>query len=713
MTLSDGREVAMPVLNFRATEYTVGAGGPERMPGQLPPTSAYTYAVELSADQALAVGAKRVQFSQPVGLYVDNFLGFPVGQSVPAGWYDFRAGSWAPSDNGRVIKIVGVENALAQIDIDGSGLAATAEALTEMGISGAERARLAQTYAVGAELWRTPLDHLTPWDCNWPYVPPDDVEEPTDPDLEDDPYDDDPANDPDSAEDDDETDDPEKEDCEEGSIYYCKTQSMGLKLPLPGTGNGLSYRSDRISGAAIRTRISLRLTSNTLPGSLRSAAVSFQLLGVRQTRNLTLLPAEGGRQRLQDSKALFDVPTQDAYRRPGWQGAIPYSFELHYRYPARYVAPSRSRAFARFSGSLSTGGLTVTGRGGSEITLTKQWRPESLPLAKSVSWNADGQGMGGWSIDLHQVLDPAAMVVFGGSGGQRKIEPGRAGIGGATLTRSTGGVPLGRLSNRLTPEGGIIALSGHEDADYLYWETLGEQRPDGQWREIARSCIGMLGRSTGETARLPPRAQRFGLRKLAPQPDHRGRILLMDAQGLLRIDRTGRLQRLDSHRDARGGELCVWPSTSDRSIHGPGLPRLRREDLRRRSGWSEPRRRRRRRYRRERSSARSAARRNPGARYRPRRRSDRHRRHTGSPHFCTGPGDDLGRQRTGRLAGGGSASHQPTSRQFARPGRRSRGSPLLYGPGRGQRWTATRNFAGRPDLHPSGWRRAWLGRGRG
>ena len=69
MTLPNGQQQALPVMHFRATEYTVGEGGPERMPGQLPPSSAYTYAVELSADQALAAGATRVDFNQPVGLY--------------------------------------------------------------------------------------------------------------------------------------------------------------------------------------------------------------------------------------------------------------------------------------------------------------------------------------------------------------------------------------------------------------------------------------------------------------------------------------------------------------------------------------------------------------------------------------------------------------------------------------------------------------------
>ncbi len=60
---------ALSSLSVRATEYTVGAQGPAAMPAPLPPNSGYTYAVELSADEALSAGCDRVTFSEPVLLY--------------------------------------------------------------------------------------------------------------------------------------------------------------------------------------------------------------------------------------------------------------------------------------------------------------------------------------------------------------------------------------------------------------------------------------------------------------------------------------------------------------------------------------------------------------------------------------------------------------------------------------------------------------------
>ncbi len=72
MVMPDGSTQPLTTLNVRLTEYTVGENGPEAMPGALPPTSGYTYALELSADEALAAGATQVTFSQPLPIYVDN-----------------------------------------------------------------------------------------------------------------------------------------------------------------------------------------------------------------------------------------------------------------------------------------------------------------------------------------------------------------------------------------------------------------------------------------------------------------------------------------------------------------------------------------------------------------------------------------------------------------------------------------------------------------
>jgi hypothetical protein len=83
------------------------------MPGDLPGTSAYTYASEFSVDEAVAAGATDVSFSQSVVQYNENFLNFPVGTVVPSGSYDKTTGIWMPSTSGLVIKILSVSGGAA------------------------------------------------------------------------------------------------------------------------------------------------------------------------------------------------------------------------------------------------------------------------------------------------------------------------------------------------------------------------------------------------------------------------------------------------------------------------------------------------------------------------------------------------------------------------------------------------------------------------
>ena len=171
MVMPDGSTQPLTTLSVRATEYTVGPNGPKAMPAELPPTSGYTYCVELTADEALSAGAVDVRFEQPLYFYVEDFIGFPVGGAVPAGYYDKQRGQWVASENGRVIRILSITGGMAEIDTDGDGIADSG-----LGITDAERQQLANLYPqTPKQLWRVPMTHFTPWDCNWPYGPPPDA----------------------------------------------------------------------------------------------------------------------------------------------------------------------------------------------------------------------------------------------------------------------------------------------------------------------------------------------------------------------------------------------------------------------------------------------------------------------------------------------------------------------------------------------------------
>ena len=169
MTLPDGSTQVLSRLSLRATEFTVGPTGPKAMPAVLPPQSAYTYCVELSADEGVAAGATSINFSKPAVFYLDNYINFDVGGAVPVGYYDRSTGVWVPSDNGLVVQILAVVLGEAYLDVNGTGVAADPATLAQLGIDDAERQLLANLYPVGKTLWRVPIPHLTPWDCNWPY----------------------------------------------------------------------------------------------------------------------------------------------------------------------------------------------------------------------------------------------------------------------------------------------------------------------------------------------------------------------------------------------------------------------------------------------------------------------------------------------------------------------------------------------------------------
>ena len=178
MRLPNGSTQPLTTMNVRSSEFTVGANGPETMPADLPPLSAYTYAAAYTVDEAVAVGATEVTFNQPVVQYNENFLNFPVGTNIPSGSLDEITGMWMPSANGRVVKILSITSGVANLDLNGSGNPATDPEYAALGINVAERQQLATLYTVNQSLWRVPVIHFSSWDSNWPFGPPPDAQPP-------------------------------------------------------------------------------------------------------------------------------------------------------------------------------------------------------------------------------------------------------------------------------------------------------------------------------------------------------------------------------------------------------------------------------------------------------------------------------------------------------------------------------------------------------
>jgi RHS repeat-associated protein len=383
LVMADGTRQPLTNLSVRATEYTVGDNGPARMPAALPPSSGYTYCLEYSLDEVVAAGAKDVEFSQPLIHYVENFLGFPVGGIVPVGYYDREAAVWKASENGRIIQILSVANGLAELDVDGSGSPASADALSELNITGAERQQLASSYQPEQSLWRVPIQHFTPWDCNWPYGPPDDAEAPKTPDPR--------------------GDEREPESCSTGgSQIDIQNQVLGESLPIAGTPFSLVYQSDRVRGRTASFELEIPLTGDQLADSVRSIELKVELAGRQFTQSF---PAT------QNLSYTFIWDGKDAYERL-LHGTQSITIQTGYTYQAVYLEPAELRTSF---GILSDSRILISGdRARSQITLWKNWK------GSIGCWEAKAQGYGGWNLSIHHNYDPTSKVFYSGNGLQRR-----------------------------------------------------------------------------------------------------------------------------------------------------------------------------------------------------------------------------------------------------------------------------------------------------
>jgi RHS repeat-associated protein len=503
LVFADGTRRSAPVLTLRVTEYTVGAEGPRRMPAPLPVTSRYTHAVELSADEAAAEGATRVEFSAPLFYYVENFVGFPVGGAVPLGTWDAARERWIASPDGRVIEVLAVVDGRAAVDADGDGLADGDAALAALGLGAAERAVLAARYAAGTTLWRSPIPHLSAWDCNWPGIFPDGSGRPeTDP-----PGDGDTEIDP----------------CEQpGSIVACESQTFREVVQVPGLPFALVYSSRHQAGYTAGREVRIPLSGVTMPTEWPER---FELHIDIAGRHLeqSFVPAP-------DRVTTWRWDGNDVYGRPV-QGLRTALIDVRYVYPLTYVAPaSQVPSFGR------TGdGAPLLSSDRAEVSVGRSYR-QALG-----GFDARGAGLGGWTPSIQHTFDPAAGVLFLGDGRQRRATGAVVQtVAGGGTDRTGEAVPATSADLRTLrhlaagPDGTIYVAEG--DAVQSRVRAIA---PDGTIRTLggrwSPGCTGDGGPARSGT--MSP----FGL---AVGPDGSVYVAERSCQQVRRIAPDGTLQRV-------------------------------------------------------------------------------------------------------------------------------------------------------------------------
>ena len=404
MRMADGTTSAIDRLSLRITELTVGARGPSAMPADLPPASAYTWAADFTVDEPLAANASSVLFDRPVAVYLQNFLGFPIGTAVPAGYYDRALASWVPAASGRVVRFESVVAGRARLDADSEAA---------LSLDDSERIQLAAAYQPGTILWRVAVDHFTTWDFNWnarPAVAYDGDGFPIDVvGVQQD--DDDDCLDELTAE----------------SIVECENQILGEDLTLAGSPLALHYRSDRVRGRVAARHLDIRLTpADRAPTGVKRVEVEVLVAGQRYARSH--LPAPNLVER-------FTWDGRDAFGRTVL-GSAPVRVNVGYVYDAVYDPT------ARFGQPGDGPPLVASTRGATEITF---WRRHDGFLG---SWDARAVGLGGWTIDPHHAYDPVRGVVHYGWGKRRSaaaFRPMIDTVGGGGQRTPADGVPAREL----------------------------------------------------------------------------------------------------------------------------------------------------------------------------------------------------------------------------------------------------------------------------
>ena len=572
---SDGTSTPVNSLTIHSTEYTVGPQGPTAMPAALPHFSGYTYAVELSAEEATGGDVTRVAFSQPVVNYVDNFLNFPTGSVVPVAYHDPAGGGWIPSSSGVVLTVLSTSGGIATIDSDGDGVADTASELAALGVTAEELAAVASLYPPGHSLWRVPVTHFSSWDFNWPTIFP--GARPPSPSVQSNN-----SNNPDTC--------PQTG----GTTIDCMNQAMTETVGVVGTPYTLAYSSARVPGYALGAR------SIDIPVSGTSIDPSMQVI------KLTVSVAG-------ESSQQFFQPTPNLVAHFTWDGLDGFGREalgtnlatvvVDYLYSAPYLPPS---ATSPWDVPPPPPVIPIPGASFDRSTLGFEFH-FGAPLLNASSKSQDG--LGGWSLSNHHSYDPRTFKLTRGDGTVAAALPANlTPIGNPTATLSGADqlpAPDGSfyLSNefhfgigpnivKVAPSGSYTIVAANVEPLYLAADgptivfshqvqpfpnelsnvgVIERLNADGSISAVAgdSSPVDCATPPSGDDGPATDACIGF-VNKIVVAPDRQ--IYFIDGFSLRKIDASGVLRNVLSSANTSAYELALFAITPDYSIYLTMVP---------------------------------------------------------------------------------------------------------------------------------------------
>jgi RHS repeat-associated protein len=399
LRMPDGSARSIDKLTIRATEVTVGERGRDRMPGPLPPRSAYTFCADFTADEAEALNADSVEFSSPVPIYVDNFLNIPTGMGVPAGYFNPKTGKWEALNDGVVIQVLGVDPDLkAQIDVQGFGNIANQQMLDSWSITDSELKTIAQRFQPGQSFWRVRLKHFSVVDFNFTSFQRSGNDTPPQfnpPDLADD------QNPPTGP------NDPSDEKICPACEVDPRRQILFETIDLPGIDFKLHYSSGRA------------------PGSFASNSINFNVFPSLQIYGETVRAADvtievAGNEFVQH----YDSPALNTEFNFVWDGKDNLGRQVYestdavltvsYYLDDIYLV-NRSTEESQSFNNTATGfsGTPVPGRGLYKLSQTSKI---NLSATTDRARGANFRLFNGWSISNYHTYDPVSKSLYVGSG---------------------------------------------------------------------------------------------------------------------------------------------------------------------------------------------------------------------------------------------------------------------------------------------------------
>lgn len=464
---------AYPIFHVRAKEFTVGGDGVESMPAGLPPTTAYTYCVDLSVDEAVtqAGGSELppdVTFNQPVIAYVKEFLGMPVGSAMPSGYYDQRRGQWMASEDGRIVRITSISNGLAYFDINGDGVADSLGGLATLGITTSEREQVAQLFTPGDSLWRMSIQHFSPHDFNLNIAA-----------L-----------------------------ASSGSRLFANAQSLGQlvgapeatcgcvienenrvlgeTIPVQGTPFALHYRSNRQPGDVAMRTLRIPLVGSPLPQDLKRIRIRVDVAGRRYAYDLNY-----GQFSANDVFTFTEWDGCDRYGRP-IIGSVTATVRVGLEFIAAYAIQSGTKSSYNQAADVPIGGGAAAS--GERSVGRLIWTTQRVSIGAPSMASA---GLGGWTISPHHYFDPNGRGTFWAGDGTfryayrqfpvvyRYAGDGRSSSNNTGPPLEGAAVTVGSYSYSVASPALVVGLR-----DTLYFSDEAKQlvlaiSPDKHWHNVA------------------------------------------------------------------------------------------------------------------------------------------------------------------------------------------------------------------------------------